>query len=55
MKSWYKGNIINCTLWKSYGSKFLTYYDDVNSSGAIVIVLAMIKDSQGIDYFLYVL
>ncbi|XP_058766859.1 uncharacterized protein LOC131640487 [Vicia villosa] len=42
------GDIINCTLWESYGSKFLDYYNDPTNTGAIVIILthAMIKDSQ---------
>ncbi|XP_058752823.1 replication protein A 70 kDa DNA-binding subunit C-like [Vicia villosa] len=42
------GDIINCTLWESYGTKFLEYYNDPTNTGAIVIILthAMIKDSQ---------
>ncbi|XP_058765056.1 replication protein A 70 kDa DNA-binding subunit C-like [Vicia villosa] len=42
------GNIVSCTLWESYGSKFLDYYNDPNNSGAIVVILthAMIKESQ---------
>ncbi|XP_058752505.1 uncharacterized protein LOC131625658 [Vicia villosa] len=43
-----KGVIVNCTLWESYGTKFLDFYHDEKNSGAIVIVLthAMIKESQ---------
>ncbi|XP_058777136.1 replication protein A 70 kDa DNA-binding subunit C-like [Vicia villosa] len=42
------GNIVSCTLWESYGSKFLDYYNDPNNSGAIVVILthAMIKECQ---------
>lgn len=35
----YKSNIIICSHWKSYGSMFLTYYNDVTKPGAIVILL----------------
>ncbi|XP_058734808.1 uncharacterized protein LOC131606642 [Vicia villosa] len=43
-----KGVIVNCTLWESYGTKFLDFYHDEKNSGAIVIILthAMIKESQ---------
>ncbi|XP_058757134.1 uncharacterized protein LOC131630364 [Vicia villosa] len=42
------GVIVNCTLWESYGTKFLDFYHDEKNSGAIVIILthAMIKESQ---------
>ncbi|XP_058763379.1 uncharacterized protein LOC131636802 [Vicia villosa] len=48
------GNFVNCTLWESYGCKFLDYYNDANNSGAIIIILthAMIKDSQGLFIFI---
>ncbi|XP_058732843.1 uncharacterized protein LOC131604418 [Vicia villosa] len=43
-----KGVIVNCTLWESYGTKFVDFYHDEKNSGAIVIILthAMIKESQ---------
>lgn len=43
------GNLIDCSLWESYGSMFLAYYNDAKNSGGIVIVLThpMIKDCQG--------
>ncbi|XP_058726245.1 uncharacterized protein LOC131597571 [Vicia villosa] len=42
------GKIIKCTLWESYGTIFLDYYNYAKNSGAIVIILtrAMIKDSK---------
>ncbi|XP_058750094.1 uncharacterized protein LOC131623088 [Vicia villosa] len=42
------GNIVTCTLWDTYGSKFLNYYNDKANCGAIVIVVthAIVKDSQ---------
>ncbi|GAU28074.1 hypothetical protein TSUD_223150 [Trifolium subterraneum] len=44
-----KGNLINCSLWEKYGSKFMNYYNENKKSGAIVIILthAMIIDSKG--------
>ncbi|XP_058783404.1 uncharacterized protein LOC131658086 [Vicia villosa] len=43
-----RGNIVTCTLWDTYGTRFLNYYNDESNHGAIVIVLthAIIKDSQ---------
>lgn len=42
------GNNINFNIWKSYGSKFLSYYNDAKNFGAIISVLthAMVNDVQ---------
>lgn len=47
----YSGNNINFNIWESYGSKFLSYYNDAANFGAIVNVLthAMVNDVQ--DFF----
>ncbi|CAI8588189.1 unnamed protein product [Vicia faba] len=33
-----KGNMLNCTLWRNYETKFLDYYHDKKYSGAILLI-----------------